>query len=195
MSARASTTFMQSSKTPGISRTRAPLPRGWASCWGVTLPWGRITAEATWSPQVGGIEGRGGGGVAGGGADGEHLAGAGLLHQEVEVAQGRGHAPVLEGGAGVLAVVLEIEGGPDLGLKVGVGRHLGGVAFAQVDDVRERDHRGDEFVVPEDAAQGREVEHPAVVEEAAPEGPGVLGQARRRFCPPAGTSPRQWGQV
>ena len=36
--------------------------------------------------QVGGIERRGGGGVAGGGADGEHLAGAGLLHQEVEVA-------------------------------------------------------------------------------------------------------------
>ena len=60
--------------------------------------------------QVGGVEGRGGGGVAGGGADGQHLAGPGLAHQVVEVAQGRGHAPVLEGGAGVLAVVFEIKG-------------------------------------------------------------------------------------
>ena len=62
-----------------------------------------------------------------------------------------------------------------------IGRHLGGVAFAQVDDVRQGDHRGDEFVVPENAAQGREVEHPAVVEEAPPEGPGALGQPRRVF--------------
>ena len=105
----------------------------------------------------------------------------GWLRQEIQVAQGRGHAPVLKGGAGVLAVVLEIKGGAHLGLKVGVGRHLGGVAFAQVDDVGEGDHRGDEFVVPENAAQGREIEHPAVIEEPPPEGPGVLGQARGVF--------------
>ena len=100
----------------------------------------------------------------------------GCLHQEVEIAQGRGHAPVLEGGAGVLAVVFEIKRQAHLGPEVGVGRHLGGVAFAQVDDVRQRDHRGDEFVVPENAAQGREVEHAAVVEQPPPEGPGALGQ-------------------
>ena len=51
------------------------------------------------------------------------------------------------------------------------------MGLAQVDDVGQGDHRGDEFVVAEDAAQGREVEQAAVVEEAAPEGPGALGQA------------------
>ncbi len=131
--------------------------------------------------QVGGVKRRRRGGVAGGGADGQDLAGPGLLRQEVEVAQGRGHAPVLERGAGVLAVVLEIKGRAHLVLQVGVGRHLGGVAFPQVDDVRQRNHRGDEFVVPENTAQGREVEHAAVIEEAAPEGPGFLGQGRGVF--------------
>ena len=131
--------------------------------------------------QVGGVKRRGGGGVAGGGADGEDLAGPGLLRQEVEIAQGRGHAPVFERGAGVLAVVLEIKRRAHLILKVLVGRHLGGVAFAQVDNVRQRNHRGDEFVVPENTAQGREVEHAAVVEQAAPEGPGALGQNRGVF--------------
>ena len=42
---KSSTTFMQSSNTPGISNTCAPLPNGWESCWGVTFLWGRRTAD------------------------------------------------------------------------------------------------------------------------------------------------------
>ncbi len=127
--------------------------------------------------QVGGVEGGGGGGVAGGGADGQHLAGPGLAHQVVEVAQGRGHAPVLEGGAGVLAVVFEIKGPADFFPQGLVGRHLGGVAFAQVDDVFQGDDRGDQFIEEMNALQGRDIEHLAVIEEPPPEGPGVLFQA------------------
>ena len=123
------------------------------------------------------------------------------MRQEVQITQGRGHAPVFEGGAGVLAVVLEIKRRAHLGLKLGVGRHLGGVAFAQVDDVRERNHRGDEFVVPENAAQSREVEHPAVIEEPPPEGPGALGKPRRVFIlqheqtPALGAGVEQFGDA
>ena len=58
-----------------------------------------------------------------------------------------------------------------------VGRHLGGVAFAQVDDVVQGDDRGDQFIEEMNALQGRDIEHLAVIEEAAPEGPGLFGQA------------------
>lgn len=51
------------------------------------------------------------------------------------------------------------------------------MAFAQVDDVRKRYHRRNEFVKPENAVKGREIEHLAVIEEPPPEGPGVLRQA------------------
>ena len=185
---------MQSSKTPGISRTLAPLPRGWASCWGVTLPWGRSTAEATLVAQIGGVQGGGGGGVAGGGADGQHPPGPGPAHQEVEVAQGRGHAPVLEGGAGVLAVVFEVKGGPHLAPEVLIGGHLGGVAFAQVDDVAQRDDRGDELVVEKNPLESRHVEHLAVIEEPPPEGPGSFFKTRLVFVHQAGRGRGTWGR-
>lgn len=51
------------------------------------------------------------------------------------------------------------------------------MAFAQVDDVCQRDDRGDEFVVEKDALEGRQVEHFAVIEEPAPEGPGLFCKA------------------
>ena len=127
------------------------------------------------------------------------LPAPGWLRQEIEVAQGRGHAPVLERGAGVLAVVLEIKRRAHLILKVGVGRHLGSVAFPQVDDVRQRNHRGDEFVVPEIPLNAGKVEHAAVIEQAAPEGPGALGQGRGVFilqheqAPASGAGVKEFG--
>ena len=75
-----------------------------------------------------------------------HLASPGPLHQKVEIAQGRGHAPVLEGSAGVLAVVLEIEGRADFLLERLVGRHLGGMAFSQINDVLQGDDRRNQFM-------------------------------------------------
>ncbi len=41
---------MQSSNTPGISSTVAPLPSGCESCCGVTLPWGSSTTDFTGPP-------------------------------------------------------------------------------------------------------------------------------------------------
>ena len=38
---------MQSSNTPGISNTFAPLPNGWESCCPVTFLWGSKTADLT----------------------------------------------------------------------------------------------------------------------------------------------------
>ena len=51
------------------------------------------------------------------------------------------------------------------------------MAFAQVDNVRERYHRRNEFVKPENAAKRREVEHLPVIKQPPPEGPGVFRQA------------------
>jgi hypothetical protein len=56
--------------------------------------------------EIGGIEGRSSAGVPGGRADGKHLVDQSLPDEKIDVAQGAGHAPVLEGGAGVLAVIL-----------------------------------------------------------------------------------------
>jgi len=127
--------------------------------------------------QVSGVKGGGRRGVAGGGADGQELAGPGLAHQVVEIAQGRGHAPVFERGAGVLAVVFIIKGPADFFPQRIIGRHLRGVAFPQVDDVLKGNDRGNQFVKEKDPFQGRQVEHLAVIEQAAPKSPGVLLEA------------------
>ena len=168
---------MQSSNTPGISITVAPLPSGCDSCWGVTLPCGSRTADLT----------RGFAGRPRRGPrrptcrrsrrrwPGPPTTGA-LADQRVEVAERAGHAAVLERGARVLAVVLEVEVEADLVAQGRVGPHERGVPLAQVDDVLERDDRADELVVAVDALQRRDGQHLAVIEDAAPQGPRGLLQ-------------------
>ncbi len=82
--------------------------------------------------EIGRIEGRGGAGVPCGSADGEHLVDQSLPDEKIDVAQGTGHAPVLEGGAGVLAVILVEEADASLFLKDAVGFDHRRVAFSQV---------------------------------------------------------------
>ena len=97
------------------------------------------------------VEGGGSGGVPGGGTDGQHLVPAVLAHQRPQIAVGAGHAPVLEGGAGVLAVVLEGEGHAELLLQFGRALHDRRIAFAQIEDVFLLQHRGHELIKTEDA--------------------------------------------
>ncbi len=115
-----------------------------------------------------GVERGRGRGVARGSADREHLVPAVLADQRLEVAEGAGHAAVLEGGRGVLPVVLVAEAAADFLLQ-GVGGHDDGrVSLAQVDDVLGLDHGGEELVEAEHAAQGVGLGGGAGVEEVPP---------------------------
>ena len=122
-------------------------------------------------------------------------------HQGLEVAEGAGHAPVLEGGGGVLAVVLEIERAAHLIPQAPVGRHQGGVSFPQVQMSSSGITGAISSWYRYIPTQRREVEHAAIVEQPPPEGPGALGQGRGVFilqheqAPASGAGVEEFGDT
>ena len=126
--------------------------------------------------HIGGVQGRGGGGITGGGADGQHLVPLVAAAEPFQIAERTGHAAVLEGGAGVLAVVLVGKGHAHTVAQGRSGFHDGGQAFAQIDDVFLVQQGRQQLVITEDAAQGRAAGRGAAVEDLAPFRTAVLFQ-------------------
>ena len=120
------------------------------------------------SAHIGGIERGGGGGVARGSADREHFFPVVAAAQPFQIAEGTGHAPVLEGGAGILAVVLVSKGDADLIPEGGSGFDDGRKAFAKIDNVFFIHQRGQQLIIAENAAQSRGARCGAFVKNGAP---------------------------
>jgi hypothetical protein len=91
-----------------------------------------------------------------------------FLDEKIDVAQRAGHPPVLERGAGVLAVVFVEEADARLCLQARVGLYYGRVAFSQIHHGRQGNHGPDKLVVAVDALDGRVLEHAPVVEDLPP---------------------------
>ena len=89
-------------------------------------------------------------------------------HQRTQIAERPGHAPILEGGAGVLPLVFEGEAAADTGGQGGGRLYDGSVALAQIHNVLFLKHGGHQFVKAENAAQGGGTGGPAGVEQVAP---------------------------
>ncbi len=119
--------------------------------------------------QIAGIQRRGGRSVARGSAHGQDFRHAAAGYQKVDVAQGRSHAAVLEGRAGVLSVVFVVKAKPDIILQAGVGLHHRRVPLAQIDDRFERNHRADQFVIAINTLERRQIEHAPVIEDPVPQ--------------------------
>ena len=119
--------------------------------------------------QIGGVECGGGGGVSGGRADCQHIGNQAFLNQEIDIAQGARHAPILERGTGILTVVLIEKTDAHFVLEGGIGLHHRCMAFSQVNHGFQRNHRSNEFMIPVNPLEGRNGEHLAVIENPVPD--------------------------
>ena len=140
------------------------------------LALGKKHHGADGTAHIGRIQGGRGGGVPSGGAHREHLVPAMGAHLGPQITEGHDHAPVLEGPAGVLAVVLE---GQRRAHLPGQGRtrlDYGSFPLPQVDDVLFLQHRGHEFVIAEHAAQAGALHSGPGVEQGPPLLAGGAGQ-------------------
>ena len=118
--------------------------------------------------DIGGVERRRGGRIARGGADRDHLVPVMMAAEPFQIAEGAGHAAVFEGGAGILAVVLEGEGNAGLFLHEIRGLDDGGQALPEVDDVLFVKDGSQELIVAEHAPQGVPAGGGPGIEEVTP---------------------------
>ena len=124
--------------------------------------------------QIGTIQGCRRGCVSCRGAYGQQILDALFLGKVFDIAQGAGHSPVLEGRAGIQAVILEIEVKTHHRLQLLIGFHQGRMSLTEVNNPIQWNHRGDEFVIAENPFQSLLVQHPPIVKEIPPQAAPLL---------------------
>ncbi len=155
-------------KNPGQFKDSSPAASGWLNCCGVTLPLGSKTADLTGAAQVRGIQSPPRRCDHRWTRKTDKISVKPFSTDEVlEKGQGRGHAPVLEGSAGILAVVLIIKRRADHFRLPLVGRHhpecvlRPGIIHLPGGNDRRQKTRGIKH-----PAKRRLVEHAAIIEDS-----------------------------
>ena len=118
--------------------------------------------------EIGCIKCRRGRSITCGGAYGEDVLNIRLLCNIIDIAQGTGHAPVLERGAWVQPIVFKIKVHAHQFLQPGIGLDHRSMSFPKVDNPIQGNDRCNKFIVAKDPVQRLLVQHPSVIKDFPP---------------------------